>query len=276
MKVLVTGAGGLIGRVVAEALAASGHAVTATDLRHPANGRLPLHALDLLDRAAVEALMPGHEAIVHLGNHASPRSIPDGQRLYIENAAMNLNVFAAATTAGARKIVFTSSIQVLRSLFMAPMVSGQGWPPLPFDGDTPPSPNNYYGLSKLHGEDLLRLLATQHGCEATTLRLPLTHVDQEWIESYARRVSGRESDDVFAARMTAAEVGRLVDAVLRATLPGYRCYMPTLRSNMLDISDEDLRRRHFPHAPLKAPDAPLTCLTDISRITRETGWVPAC
>lgn len=275
MNILVTGADGRIGRVVAESLAAAGHTVTATDIRQNFTGSLKLQLADLLDRAAVDALVAGQAAVIHFGNHASPSAIPDSQRLYLENTAMNLNVFDAGVQAGVRKVIFASSIQVIRGLYGTRPANAPTPPPLPLDGDTPPCPNNYYGLSKLNGEALLRMLAELHGFDAVALRLPLTQSSIASLVDFAHSGYDRGPADTAMAMLTAPEVARLVAAILDTDLPGYRCYMPALARHVLGTPATEIWHNLFAHFPLRDPARPLESFVDISRITRETGWSPA-
>src|SRR5205814_5982638 len=84
LLVLVTGIGGFAGRPVAEALVAGGHAVEGI-LRPPVErSRLvglsvPPHALDLLDRDGLRALVAARrpDAVVHLAGLSFP---PEAER----------------------------------------------------------------------------------------------------------------------------------------------------------------------------------------------------
>jgi len=77
MRVLVTGATGVVGRRAVPFLVATGHQVTAAG-RHPerlrrlgAAGADPL-TLDLFDAAAVRRAVAGHDAVVNLATHIPP------------------------------------------------------------------------------------------------------------------------------------------------------------------------------------------------------------
>lgn len=69
MRIVVTGAGGFIGRHIVSALAAAGHELTASDRPGVAGTDLPVgarwRAADLLEPAAVRELVAGHDAVVH-------------------------------------------------------------------------------------------------------------------------------------------------------------------------------------------------------------------
>jgi nucleoside-diphosphate-sugar epimerase len=116
MKVLVTGASGLIGRRLVPRLLRGGISVTAL-LRRP--GTLDDLAAEGLgvatgvieDRAAVERACIGCDAVVHLANASGAI---DEAYVHAVNVTGTEHVIDAARAAGARRIVFTSTISAIR------------------------------------------------------------------------------------------------------------------------------------------------------------------
>ncbi|MEH3102732.1 MAG: NAD(P)-dependent oxidoreductase [Sphingomonas phyllosphaerae] len=98
--VLVTGAGGFVGRRVVAALGASGVPVVAGYRRPPPGGT----ALNVLDPKALAVAMRGVETVVHtaVGGPRDTRVIVDGTR----------NTLAAARAAGVKRFVQLSSVAV--------------------------------------------------------------------------------------------------------------------------------------------------------------------
>ncbi len=118
MKCFVTGASGFIGANLVHVLHAAGHAVRAlvrpgSDLRGLAGAAFePVHA-DLRDRAALARAMRGCEWCFHVA--ASYHLwLPDYAPLYAANVDGTRAVLEAAGEAGCRRIVYTSSVGVLR------------------------------------------------------------------------------------------------------------------------------------------------------------------
>lgn len=275
MNILVTGAAGQVGVHVCRHLLESGHRLTATDLRDPGNLPVPVQVADLLDRDAVRRLVDGHDTVVHLGNHARPRGLPDPRQLYRENVSMNLHVFDAGVDAGVKTILFASSIQVILGSFALTGRDGRFPPPLPLDGDTPPLPANHYGLSKQTGEIYLAHLAHVHPLRAIALRLPWMVESADVAFDTARRLGERAGLDTLIAFLGMADAARLIAAILHADLPGFRCYQAASRANSANLPAAEAHARFFPHFPLKQPHLPLTALIDLAPLTRDTGWEPS-
>ncbi|HEY7830557.1 MAG TPA: NAD(P)-dependent oxidoreductase [Solirubrobacteraceae bacterium] len=165
MRVLVTGAAGLIGRVSMRLLEQSGHEVLGTDL-HPCPAGLADLSWRRLDirrgeqvRETLAASRP--EAVVHL---AARHFIPWCERFPAATLHTNVvgsqNVIEGVLEAGARKLVFASSAAVY------------GSSPRALNETSPLGPDDVYGTSKVMGEQLVKLARGRGaGFDAVLLRL---------------------------------------------------------------------------------------------------------
>lgn len=108
MRVLLTGATGLIGRETARALAADGHEVVALSRAGgPVDGAAERRAADLLDPSAARAAVAGAEALVHLAWHSGPGRMAAPENLAWAGATLRLvHDFADA---GGRRVVGAGS-----------------------------------------------------------------------------------------------------------------------------------------------------------------------
>jgi len=159
MRVLVTGAGGFVGRVVARRLAREGHGVTALYRKSEPRGLAGVALLkaDLLALAALPAI----DAVAHCAADV-PALCPDPDRLYRSNVEGTRALYDAAWRAGARRFVYLSSMSIYGTI--ADKVVTE---------DTPSTAPDVYGRSKLEGERLLAALAARDATVvALTLRLP--------------------------------------------------------------------------------------------------------
>ncbi len=149
MRVLVTGARGKVGRFTVAALVRAGHEVTATDLgpavfERPEEAEPPYLQADLTDAGEADALVQGHDAVVHAA------AIPDPlhhapHRVFANNTMSAFNVIEACVRFGIRRLVNISSETVPGVVF----ADGRVMPPyLPIDEETPARPQDPYAFSK--------------------------------------------------------------------------------------------------------------------------------
>ena len=117
-SVLVTGAGGYIGRQLIALLAGERRSLTtivATDLRVPAAveqlSGVRYAVLDIRDRADVQAALAHHatDLVVHLAAIVTPGRHSNRQLEYEVDVVGTENVLHAALVAGVRKLIYTSS-----------------------------------------------------------------------------------------------------------------------------------------------------------------------
>ena len=159
-RVLVTGAGGLVGRGLVGALCADGVPTRLLLRRPPADaGPGPEVVVgDLRDPAACAAAVADVELVVHAAGvmHSTAAEPADFDAV---NRAGTLALAGAAAAAGARRLVFLSSVAVY----------GDG----DLDGadeDHPLAPSGPYGESKRAAEEQLLALSRDTGLEVVVLR----------------------------------------------------------------------------------------------------------
>lgn len=287
MKLVLTGAAGRIGRVLVDSLLKSGHDILAIDQRfEPAfRGRpgLRQYVLQLGQPGPVHELFDGAEALVHFGNIPNAGCGP-ARMVYRENVNANLETLQAAADVGIRKIVFASSIQVVQGTRRLgdEVQQPSGLAFLPMTGALPAQPSNHYGLSKLAGEDLLRMLCRLHAdLMAVALRLPWTaggptpkhRLDPDHLPP--GNWWGRHHLDEGFSFLDDAEVGPLVHAILDNGRPGYDCLLPASDDTQTGWPAEKLADRFFPGVPIRGELSGKFTLVDNTPITEAYGWRPA-
>ncbi len=158
--VLITGAGGNLGRkLVAHLDAAGGFALRLVDRVGSDDPRA--HAADLtqFDPAWAE-LFAGVDAVVHLAGEPKPQAGWDA--VLPANVDMTFNVFRAAAEHGVRRVVYASSNYV---------VSGWRFSKTRLRSDMGPEPTNAYGASKSFCERLAKGFHDWHGLSIICLRI---------------------------------------------------------------------------------------------------------
>ena len=165
-KVLVTGGAGYIGSHVVRQLGALGENVVTLD-NLSTGFREAVTAGELIvgdtgDSALLEKIFSAHEidTVMHFAAHTIvPESVSDPLKYYRNNTASSRTLFEAAHAHGVRNIVFSSTAAVYG---------------IPEGGtaaeDSPTTPINPYGTSKLMTEWMLRDLAAAGGPNYVSLR----------------------------------------------------------------------------------------------------------
>lgn len=165
MRVVVTGASGLLGSYVAAALAADAIDVVGLDAKPPKANHAHIDA-SILDLEALRRAFDGADAVIHV---AAAANIGAGspERIIDLNAKGSWCVLEAAMAAGARRVVLCSTDSVMGNTVWRDHI----WLPdrLPVDEDHPLRPADPYGLSKLMAEEAGRAYA-RRGLEVMALR----------------------------------------------------------------------------------------------------------
>ncbi len=238
--------------------------------------------VDLRESAPIYQWLVGADALVHFGNLPNVQSAP-ARQVYRDNIQINLHTLEAAVEVGIRRIVFASSVQVIagtRKLHDDPMTRS-ALPELPVTGEAPANPSNLYALSKLAGEDQLRMLVRLHpDLSAVALRLPFTsrgpvvphRLDLEQVK--LRWWDKTHLDECFAW-LDVAEVGPLVEAILSKATPGYACLFPASDDSQLGWPADRIAERFFPGTPVRVDLSGRFTVVDNTPITAKYGWKPA-
>lgn len=275
MKIFVTGAAGKLGSVTVKVLVEAGHDVRATDRKFVA-GTPRIESSDLLDEHTLYRLMEGVEAVVHLGNHPNRFAGPSPQRILAENVAMNANVFSAALDLGVRRIVFSSSIQVMLKTDGI-RTDRSSIPYLPLDGNAPANPGlNPYALSKQFAEEHLQTASRELAeLSATSLRFPML-VGEWWSRRIDTNLGRLRQDELHlneaTAHLTFHDAARVILAAVERQLPGYHCYFPAQTLDITNRTPAEIARTFFPGVRLAVPEAELSELVDRSALERELDY----
>ena len=216
-KVLVTGFGGRIGKVLRDHLGDK-YEFSGID-RIPLEGVDSLTA-DLTDLQAIAPAFEGKGVVVHLA--AEPRHTPDigWDLLMPDNVIATANVFEAAKQAGVSRIIFFSSMHVVgmyeRDQPYTAIADGDygdldpATVPL-ITHDMPDRPDGPYAVSKIFGEALGRYFDEDHGISVICIRFGTTSPDD-------RPGSDPRS---FVSWFSHRDIARMVEACIEAQNIGF-------------------------------------------------------
>lgn len=167
-RILVTGAGGFIGRELCPALAAHGHRVIA-GLRRLTDEAIVPAALEIRELGDItpgrdwSAALAGTDIVIHLAQRAHRRA--DSAALAAEPQAA-ADLAAAAARSGARRFLYLSSIKAMAEMTPADRR---------LTPEDPAQPDDPYGRAKLASELALAAAAAETGIELVVVRPPLVY-----------------------------------------------------------------------------------------------------
>jgi nucleoside-diphosphate-sugar epimerase len=288
LRVLVTGAGGYIGRAVVAALLEAGHTPVAL-VRRDASAAGPASAAvasgvevrvgNLLEYGSLTAAVEGVDAICHLaGLNRVRESLEQPVRYFRVNAGGTIDLLSAAWNVDVRHVVFASTASVYGTPSRQPMSE-----------DLPDDPRNPYAASKLAAELAVR---SQGRLAATVLRLfnaagmkdpePTRLIPRVLAAASGRSAVVEVNGDGNAVR-DYLHVLDVADAFVAALERPPPVGQPAtynigsgIGSSVLDVvaTAERVTGRHIPvvHRPAVAEAPMLVC--DPNRAITDLGWKP--
>jgi len=160
MRALITGSSGFIGSYLMAALKKEGHEVCGID--RTLWGEAGEFQADIRDGAAVDHVFNAFKPDV-VFHHAAQISVAQSVSHPIYDATTNVlgtvNCLKSAVDVGVKRFIFASSGGCL-----------YGETIMPAKEDDPKRPESPYGVSKLCGEEYLKVFANQYGLECIALR----------------------------------------------------------------------------------------------------------
>ena len=178
MKILITGAAGLIGKEVTKGLLAAGHDVLATDLvKDDLSPAQKFVVGDLVSADFISQLDFHCDAIVHLGSIPRPTLASDEETLH-NNVIGTYHVFATAVENNVPLVIYASSL----SIYGFAWSTGTSPDYVPVDEKHPLHHFESYALSKEVNERSADMWANRSETAFVGLRFPHTHTNSVFAE----------------------------------------------------------------------------------------------
>lgn len=253
MTILVTGSAGHLGEALMRRLRADGQPARGLD-------RKPSPFTDcvgsIADRALVVEAMAGVTGVLHAATLHKPHVATHSRQDFVDaNVSGTLALLEAATAAGVRAFVFTSTT----SAFGAALSPAPGSPAAWITEDVVPVPKNIYGVTKLAAEGLSELFARRERLPVVILRtsrfFPEPDDDPDVRGRYA--TANAQANELLYRRADIADiVAAHIAALERAPGLGFGRYIVSAPTPFSPDDAAALRSdapavvaRHFPDFP---------------------------
>lgn len=275
MRVLVTGAGGGIGREILARLHADGHRVRAHDRVELARD-VAAHADevivgDLRERARPAELVAGMDAVVHAAALPSPKAGADDE-VFANNVDSSYHVLDAAGRAGIDRIVNISSLSALGIAWAYHPASPVS---VPITEDHPYLGEDTYGLSKYVGELIADTVSRRFGVTVVSLRFPFVGTGERLRKHLAtvHADPGFEVGGLWGWLDTRDAAGAVASALI-APLTGHSVVNVLAPDTMALLPTVELLARYHPSTRIEAPLAGFATPFDTRRCRELLDFTP--
>jgi nucleoside-diphosphate-sugar epimerase len=275
-RVAVTGSSGKLGRAVVAHLLDRGWEVLGLDRQRPPAAPSPFVSVDLTDYGQVAEALSGTvdehlgrlDAVVHLAALPAP-GLATNAVTFANNASATYNVFAAARSAGIKRVVWASSETVLGLPFDTPP------PYVPVDEDYHPRPESTYSLTKVLEEEMARQFC-RWDPELTMIGLRFSNVmdpeDYAAFPSFDSNPSLRKWN--LWGYIDARDGAQAVRLGLERSEPGCEVFVIANADTVMSRTSAELVTEVFPGVEVRKELGEHETLLSIDKARRVLGYEP--
>lgn len=270
MRIAITGGSGGIGRAIADAALAQGHAVVSidrVDRAVPVRGVAHIRA-DTSDYDALVAAFAGCDAVIHMAAIPTPEADPD-HVVHNNNVVGSYNALRAAVENGIMRLCQASSVNAIGQAYSR----HPRYDYFPLDEDHPNYAEDPYALSKWICEQQADALARRYeGVSIASMRFHWVLPDRATaVQIYARgERAPRNHLWAYTRRDMAA------DACLRAVqtdLKGHEVFYIVAPDTTSDRPSRELAAEFLPEVPLRGGFGGRDSFMTSAKAARLLGWV---
>ena len=201
-RLLLTGAAGGLGTVLRQTLKPFSDIIRLSDIVAPADRPKAeegeeLILCNLADKAAVDQLVAGCDAIVHMGGVSVERPFEEILEANIKGV---FHIYEGARRHGVNRVIFASSNHAIGFYRQNETI----------DASVPRRPDGYYGLSKAYGEEMANFYFDRYGIETVSIRIgssfPVVK-DRRMMHTW---ISARDLTELIRCGLVAPHVGHTI------------------------------------------------------------------
>jgi nucleoside-diphosphate-sugar epimerase len=276
MKVLITGAAGLIGREVTQTLVQQGHEVVATDrVKNDLSPAGHFVVGDLESGEFVSSLDFNCDAVIHLGSIPSPVTDSD-EKVFHNNVMGTYHVFASAVENQVPLVIYASSLSIYGTAWSGPWTSPAY---VPVDEAHPLNHYESYALSKEVNERSADMWANRSKTAFVGFRFPFCNSEFE-IRELARKM--REGDKevltqgakILWGYLDIRDASQAILTVMKKGAKGSTTYNFAAPDSTAPKPTTEMLVEYHPTSVMKIPFPDYASIIDCTRWYAAYGYEP--
>ncbi len=271
MRIVVTGARGLLGAPTARYCQQAGADVLGVDVagRPGPDDTFRFMSAELTDLGQMYDVIHGADAVIHLAAIAAQRVFP-AAHTFMNNVGMTWNVLEAAGRLGIKRVVIASSVQVNHTITPRTPIKYEY---LPVDEAHPVSPQEDYSIGKLVGEVIADGFAHHWGLTVVSIRFPMIAKPEIYAQMPVK--DGEWPNAALYTYVHVEDAARACYLAATAPLPAnsHTVLFVAADDSCVDMPTSEYASRYYPEAEqrgLKGYDS----LLNSSRAKKVLGWKP--
>jgi nucleoside-diphosphate-sugar epimerase len=275
MKILITGAAGLIGKEVTKGLVAAGHDVLATDLvKDDLSPAQRFVVGDLISADFISQLDFHCDAIVHLGSIPRPGIASDETVLH-NNVIGTYHVFASAVENNVPLVIYASSL----SIYGFAWSTGTSPDYVPVDEKHPLHHFESYALSKEVNERSADMWANRSETAFVGLRFPHTHTNSVFAEMAQKMREGdkatlEQGAKIFWAYLDLRDAVQGVLTVIEKGAKGSKTYNFAAPDTYAPKPTREMMAEFHPTSKIASSISGYDSIIDCSQWSADFGYEP--
>ena len=275
MKVLITGAAGLIGTEVTKGLVAAGHEVLATDLIKDDHSPAQKFVVgDLVSADFISQLDFRCDAIVHLGSIPRPGIASDETVLH-NNVIGTYHVFASAVEKKVPLVIYASSL----SIYGYAWSTGTSPDYVPVDEKHPMHHYESYALSKQVNERSADMWANRSESAFVGLRFPHTHTLSTFVEMTQKMREGdkaiiEQGAKIFWAYLDLRDAVQGILTVIEKGAKGSKTYNFAAPDTYAPKPTREMMAEFHPTSKIASSISGYDSIIDCSQWSADFGYEP--
>jgi nucleoside-diphosphate-sugar epimerase len=276
MKILITGAAGLIGKEVTKGLVAAGHEVLATDLvKDDLSPAQKFVVGDLVSPDFISQLDFHRDAIVHLGSIPRP-GIDSDEKVLHNNVMGTYHMFANAVKNKVPLVIYASSLSIYGFAWSGPWTSPDY---VPVDEKHPLHHYESYALSKEVNERSADMWAHRSETAFVGLRFPHTHTNSVFAEMAQQMRDGdkailEQGAKIFWAYLDLRDAVQGILTVIEKGAKGSKTYNFAAPDTYAHKPTREMMAEFHPTSEVVSPLSGYDSIIDCSEWLSEYGYQP--